>query len=353
MTAASKSVLVIGGGVAGLTVARALAQQHVTVHLVEQSAGLGGHAARFTCKATESCVKCGACMVVGLMQEVQAHPAITCWRQTTVAHVASGEGWQIRLANGAGQPAGKTLQVDAIVVATGFTPYNPVAKPYGYGRFANVLTNLDLENMLHTRSYTGGQVVCPSNGQPPGRMAFIQCVGSRDAQLKHLWCSQVCCASALRMANLILHRQPDTQISVFYIDIQTFGKDFAYVYDNLQQRLHFIRTLPSDIGETAPGVLQATWFLAGDAQESQAEFDLVVLSVGLTPADSNAQLAAALAADIGADGFWEADATQSRKPGQGLFAAGTARGPKGIADSMACAGQTASKVLAYLSEVSR
>ena len=90
-------------------------------------------------------------------------------------------------------------QTDALVFATGFKPFDPRDKPYGYGIFKNVVTNLDLEKMLRKT----GRLERPSDGAAPARMAFIQCVGSRDAKLGHLWCSKVCCGSALRMARLL------------------------------------------------------------------------------------------------------------------------------------------------------
>ncbi|MBW2365724.1 MAG: hypothetical protein JRF25_11850, partial [Deltaproteobacteria bacterium] len=102
--------------------------------------------------------------------------------------------------------AGETTlsaHANAVILATGFKPFNPVDKPYGYGKFKNVITNLDMERMLRR----DGRAIKPSNGVEADRIAFIQCVGSRDAKLNHLWCSKVCCGSALRMAGLVKARQ--------------------------------------------------------------------------------------------------------------------------------------------------
>ncbi len=87
----------------------------------------------------------------------------------------------------------------------------------------------------------------PSDHALPASVAFIQCVGSRDLHLNHPFCSQVCCAYALRMANLIKHKNPQTEVTIFYMDIQTFGKDFSLFMERSKKQIRFIRAIPGEI----------------------------------------------------------------------------------------------------------
>ncbi len=120
-----------------------------------------------------------------------------------------------------------SIGADAVVIAAGFQPFVPTSKPYGYGHFSNVITNLELERMLRQHS----QALMPSDRTPARKIAFIQCVGSRDAKLNHLWCSKVCCGSASANGALDQSPRPASDITWFYIDVQTFGKDFQSFYE--------------------------------------------------------------------------------------------------------------------------
>ena len=184
-------------------------------------------------------------------------------------------------------PKADAIDVDAVLLATGFSPYNPCPKPYGYGRFRNVITSLDAERQLRS------QVVLkrPSDGRPAERIAFIQCVGSRDTALGHPWCSKICCGSSLRMAQLIRSRQPGVQITCFYIDVQSFGKNFDTAYPVVQEQIEMIRAIPGDIFCSEEGDLRVVYFNANEKTSAETVFDVIILSVGLTPSPDNAHLA--------------------------------------------------------------
>ncbi|MGD8367432.1 MAG: FAD-dependent oxidoreductase [Desulfobacterales bacterium] len=398
-----KRVLIIGGGAAGLTAALELARAGIGVEIVEKSPFAGGHGIQFACKATDKCVKCGACVVEEKLRSVCENPDIrmrsaaevvsiekgdrfsatlrlgpvfidpTACNDCGACHTACPEGAIIQGISGAHHPFYGVLQgrcsrsqesgctacrdacpqeaisfapepvveetaADAVIAAVGFTPYSPTDKSYGYGMFDDVITNLELERILKRR----GAPLRPSDNALPKKIAFIQCVGSRDAKRGHLWCSKICCGSALRLAGLIRHRHPDIEVTLFYIDIQSFGKDFDAVYPTHQKAFRFIRAIPGDIfaGETEG--LTVVYAEDGTHQSREEEFDLISLSVGITPCAGAAKTLSALGIDAPADGFLQG-------PSQpGVFVAGAAAGPMSIAESVAHAQRAAAAAADYL-----
>jgi heterodisulfide reductase subunit A len=237
-----------------------------------------------------------------------------------------------------------TLQADAILVATGFAPYDPVDKPYGYGQFPNVITSLDAEQLLGEHTV----MKRPSDGRPAERIAFIQCVGSRDARLGHPWCSKICCGSSLRMARLIQSRQVDVQVTCFYIDIQTFGKDFKPFYGRVRENITMIRAIPGDILQTDTDELAVIYFDPETNASTDALFDIVVLSVGLIPADGNDTMAKTLDWTRDESGFMPSHNSDRHPAPQGIFTAGAATGPMSIAESVSSAEKSVYDVVRYL-----
>jgi heterodisulfide reductase subunit A len=340
-----RTILIIGGGITGLAAAADLAHTGMNALIVEKKPHLGGYAARYACKATSACVRCGACMVDQKIQQVIENPNIEIMTESTVGRIIRNENFTAEIEqfkNGSSERLSR--QADAVIVATGFKPFDPWSKPYGYEVFSNVITNLELEGMLRQ----GSVALRPSDNQPPERIAFFQCVGSRDAKLGHLWCSRICCASALRLSRLIKMRRPQTEISFFYIDIQTFGKEFESFYQAVKCELRMIRALPGDIYPAENDRLKVTYYDAAEKQIQDVLFDLIVLSVGITPSEDNRRMADLLELEIGDGGFLKPlDETTTAAP-KGVFAAGTACGPMSIADSIASAGQAALAAAAHV-----
>ena len=406
----ANKVLVIGGGVAGLTVASDLADLDIDVEIVEQSDFPGGHAIQYTCKATDQCVKCGACMVEEKLDRVVQNPKIKLMAGARVQEVSKSKDFSVTLLkkpvfidpekcsncglcfekcpeNGAvtkgfsknhtpfyaissekclylkdqsctvcreACPEGaidldagemtEPTHANAVILATGFTPFNPVSKPYGYGKFENVITNLEMERMLRT----DGRALKPSNGAEAGSIAFIQCVGSRDAKLNHLWCSKVCCGSALRMAGLVKARQPETEITFFYMDVQTFGRDFDVFYTKIRKDVKLIRAIPGDIYPATDDQLRVTFLDNTSSETLQEEFDLVVLSVGMTPCQGIQETTETLKLQLAETGFVEQADKGGLTSEKGIFTAGSVTGPMSIPESIASAGKTAFEVAKYL-----
>jgi heterodisulfide reductase subunit A len=173
-------------------------------------------------------------------------------------------------------------------------------------------------------------------------------VGSRDAKLNHLWCSKICCGSALRVAGLIKARQPESEISFFYIDVQTFGRDFVPFYRRVQEDVRMIRAIPGDIFETPEGQLRVNYITAESHETIEEIFDCVVLSVGLQPCKENPEIAGQLNLKLGDSGFVIPSETNGEAADVGVFSAGAVGGPMGIADSIASAGETSLKILKYM-----
>jgi len=334
---AQKRVLVIGGGVAGLSAAADLARLGCGVTLVEKEAHAGGHAAQFTCKAAPDCVRCGACTVEDRLRRVQEEERIDLHTGSRLLSCSGSPPFAVALSGASGEPL--PLRVDAIVLTTGFAPFKPDGKPYGWGRLPDVVTGLELERSLRRH----GEARRPSDGKPPRNVAFIQCVGSRDASLGHSWCSMVCCASALRIARLIQHRRPGTAVTFFYIDLQSFGRDFETFYAQARRQVRLVRAIPADILDNGDGRLKVTYFDAAAGAGAEEPFDLVSLSVGLLPGNDSTELAALLGIGTDMDGF-----LVSPPPESGVFLAGAATGPMGIAESIASAGRAVGQVASFL-----
>jgi heterodisulfide reductase subunit A len=341
----ARTVAVIGGGVAGLTAALELTRFGFHVDIIEKAAFAGGHAIRFACKATDRCVSCGACIVHQKLAQATAEPGVRILTGSRIEKISKSENFAIKLTqkDGDSEPTRLSLEAAAVIWATGFSVFDPQNKPYGYNVFKNVITNLQLEDMVREH----GRATRPSDRRVARSLAFIQCVGSRDARLNHLWCSKFCCGSALRMANLIRDREPQTQVSFFYIDLQTFGRDFEAFYRQVQENLRMIRAIPGDIFQTEDGSLKVT-FVNNDTHETVEElFDLVVLSAGMQPCTENLELAAQLNLAAEDSGFIE-HAQGDGKGLPGVFVAGAADSPMTIAESIASAGSAVLKTIKYL-----
>ena len=394
MSTESKKVMVIGGGIAGLTAAWELAGLGAQVALVEKADFLGGHAIQYACKATDECRHCGACAVESMLKKVVNEPSITVHLATEVADIHKNGNFKINLkktaipkdlkackagytANPTGCAAVKgyslnnsryyladgslnpettgsadTLEADAVIVAIGFTPFDPRMKStYRYDDLENVVSGMDLESGKRAN----GTVLRPSDGQPPKKIAFIQCVGSRDERLGNLWCSQVCCPYALRTAQAMKHKDPELDITVFYMDIQNTGNDFPVFYQQCKDQMKFVRNIPVDMYKTEDDRIRTRFMAAeGSSEAVEDDFDLVVLSIGIMPATDNGAMSELVGAPLNRDGFFAcSDRLNRAATGQdGIFLAGTASGPKTIAESIVHAGQSAGAVMKYLGRAS-
>jgi heterodisulfide reductase subunit A len=248
------------------------------------------------------------------------------------------------------KPATSRIAVSAVVLATGMSLSDVhEASEYGYGRYANVFTGLEMERMSSPAGPGEGRILRRSDGLAPTRIAWLQCVGSRDE--KHDWCSAFCCGYATRQAVLARQLLPEAETAIFMMDDRVFARGFSATYDPLRRaygirlarcRLSVLREDPA----TRDLVLQTT---AEDGKAVEERFGMVVLSVGAGAATGAADLARAAGLSPDAAGFVRAPSlapADTARPG--IFVAGAASGPADIADSVSRAGAAAARVCAYL-----
>ena len=247
------------------------------------------------------------------------------------------------------EPEEIELHVGTIIAATGYDPYDPTEKyEYGYGRYTNVITAMEIERMINASGPTGGHVQKPSDGKEPKRVAFIHCVGSRDEQIGKPYCSRVCCMYSMKNAQLCIDHEPDTEVTCYYMDIRSFGKGFEEFYKTSQEKygIEFIRGRPAEILENDDLTLtvRAEDTLLGKVTEYT--YDLVVLSVGLEPPKGSNELRQTLGLSRTTDGFYM-EAHPKLRPvdtlTDGVYIAGVAQGPKDIPDAVAQGSAAASR----------
>jgi heterodisulfide reductase subunit A2 len=329
-------VLVIGAGIGGLTAANVLADHGVEVDLIERRPTPGGHTARLACKATGHCVACGACLVYAALAAATDHPRIRLHLSSRAEAVrATGTGFAYQVAS---HTPAEEAAADAVLLTAGFDVFDPRDKPYGWGVYPDVVTNLELETML--RSPDG--VAKPSDGLPPARVAFLQCVGSRDRKLGHPWCSAFCCGASVRSALRIKADRPETDLTVFYIDIQSFGRDFDATWAESRQKLRFIRGVPAEAFQDGTAGIRLSYLDLELRRACDEHFDLVVLAAGMVPPAGLGAAVAGLGLQPTATGFLPATGAP------GVFAAGAVRGPMTIAETIADARHAAARVLLHL-----
>lgn len=409
MNKEKKKVLVIGGGIAGLTAAWELSQGEMDVELVEKSPFLGGQAIKYGCKATDNeCRQCNACSVEKMLKKVVQEPNIKVHLSTAIQSVNKNGAYEVSVqkqklfdlpqeqeklralakkcpVQGAilqgysknnsplwainpekkdllqeqaaddlaqaglelsDSPEQQTIKADAVVLATGFAPFEARNKPtYGPEINKNVISALHFEEMKKRKGYYSR----PSDGAIPQKAAFIQCVGSRDESLGHLWCSQVCCPYALRMGQLMLSQNPELDLSVFYMDIQNTGKSAPLFYEQCKQDFRFVRNMPVDIFPADKDNVRIR-FMDDQGRPVYEEFEMVVLSVGIMPGADNPEISEFMGVALDEDGFILGEGALHKvlTSKEGVFVAGTAQGPKDIAHSMAQAGEAANEVMKHL-----
>jgi heterodisulfide reductase subunit A2 len=248
------------------------------------------------------------------------------------------------------QPEPLVIEAETVVLATGFEPTPVGAKAeYGSGLFPNVIDGLTMERLLApTGPYL--HVLRPSDGREPESIAYVQCAGSRDETLGIPYCSRVCCMYAIKQAMLLSGSLPLADITIYYMDIRTFGKGYEQFYQNAKgMGIEFVKGKVARITEDADhNPMVRVEVIEGEGRIIERRHDLVVLSTGMVP---GFDASGPYAIPVGSDGF-VAQAEPNLAPAltelPGVFAAGTAMGPMDIVDSIVLAGAAAAEAAAYI-----
>jgi heterodisulfide reductase subunit A len=429
-----KSVLVVGGGIAGMQASLDLANAGFRVYLVEKSPSIGGRMAQLD--KTFPTLDCSACILTPKMVDVAKHGNITLLTNAEVTDVKGSVGkYQIsilkrpryvdlkkcvgcelctkvcpvkipdkfnenltekraiyiysthavpkiaaidsnrclRLKTKKGSVCGKcqevceakaiafeqepeTIQVKVggVVVAVGSEVFDASRMAeLGYGRFKNVISNIQFERISDSSGPTGGKILSPYCGEVPKSIVFVQCVGSRDKRF-HAYCCRVGCMVTLKQA--ILAREKileDVRIYVCYIDLRAFGKGYDEFYSRARDLdIDFIAGVPSEIHCSPDGSLHFDVYDKGMNKLLEMHADLVVLGTGLVPNADLERISSLFHASRSADGFL-LEAHPKLRPLEsavaGIFLAGACQGPKDIPDTVAQASGAAAKAIDLLS----
>jgi len=427
MSGRDKTVVVVGGGIAGIQVSLDLANMGFDVHLVERTPSIGGRMAQLdktfptndcsmcilspkmiecannprikmhTYSELESvkgafpafevvirekaryvdltrCTGCGDCVAkcpskvssefdAGLVKRkaiyvpfVQAVPKKMTIDKEHCTMITKGKCGNCKKACKAGaidydqKDNLITLEASAIVLATGFDVFDvTVAQEFSYGRAKNVLTSLELERMLNASGPTGGHIIRPSDHQEPKKMAFIQCVCSRDKKYKE-YCSSVCCMYATKEAILAREHCPELTSTIFYMDLRAVGKGFQNFVQRAKRDygVEYIRARPAKVEDDPTTGDALVYYENNKTGESIARrYDMVVLCPALVPTAGSESLCSILGVRIDGDKFVAIPRPADRPVDtsvKGIFACGFCQTPMDIPDSVVQASGAAARV---------
>ncbi len=243
-------------------------------------------------------------------------------------------------------PVDTKLRVGSVVVAPGFDLFDAYKKPeYGYEQYENVITSMEMERTFSASGPYQGHVSRPSDKTLPARIAWIQCVGSRDSSIGKEYCSSVCCTYATKQATLAKDHYGDkVSATIFLNDLRTFGKGFDRYYNNAVQKygVRYMKSFISNIKEVPGSKNLLIKYINDEGELLEEEFDLVVLSMGLVPSESTADLASILDIELNQFGFTK---SQEMRPGEtsreGIYVAGVFESPKDIPETVMSASSAA------------
>jgi heterodisulfide reductase subunit A len=283
-----------------------------------------------------------------LAAAVTSHPNVQVKYQAEVKGMSGSAGnFEVQIEAGG---VAESLHVGSIIIATGFQHFDPgrATQYYNYYSFPDVITLTDLEKMLKEHN-----VVRPSNGQPPKKIAFIQCVGSRDRQIGNEYCSKVCCGIASKQAIELREQLPDSKVMIFYIDMRMYGywENEIYWKAQEQHKVNYVKGVISEVLQKGDQLL-----IRGEdttmSRPMEVTMDLVVLSVGMEPSAGTRAIAQLFGVKQNKYGFIEAggesglDTVATSVPG--IFVAGAAAGPADLNDSISSAGLAAARAMALV-----
>lgn len=247
------------------------------------------------------------------------------------------------------------IKFKSVIIATGFQLFDPsVMERYGYGKYQNIITSMQMERQLvPTRPYNN--VLRPRDGKMPDNIAYILCIGSRDETIGNIICSRVCCMYSIKQAQLVMGALPMADVTIYYIDMRTYGKGFEEFYQQTKEMgVEFVKGKVAKIDEKENGNLILRYENIAEGQVLEAEHDMVILSVGMLPNPDMKRIFNKSEMELDEYGYVkqvEKLMNPARTNLKGVFVAGTAVEPMDIPDSIATAGAAAAESASYLKRI--
>ncbi len=248
----------------------------------------------------------------------------------------------------------ETLQLDvgSVVLTPGFEAFDATRRgEFGFGYAANVVTSVQFERLLSASGPTAGHIRRPADGKAPKRLAFIQCIGSRDTGCDNEYCSSVCCMAATKEAILAKEHEPGIDVTIFFLDLRAFGKDFDRYCERAEKQLG-VRYIRSFISRTyeMPGTKNLRLVYAGpEMKQVEEEFDMIVLSLGLEPSASLQEQAQRMGVVLNRWGFAQTEELRPLDTSRpGIFVGGAFQEPKDIPDTVMQASAAAARAMTLL-----
>lgn len=347
------TVMIIGGGPAGLEAARGVADLGKRALLVEARSDLGGTPYSSSYATLTPDLQDTEEAMSGLLNGVKQHPLVDLRLNTRVVK-STGEQGNFTVTLETVDGAQVQEEVGAVIVSTGFQHFDPgrETQMYGYYEYDDVITLVDAEKMMKQ-----GNIVRPSTGLPPEKVAFIQCVGSRDRQIGNKYCSKVCCGIASKQSIEIKRMLPNSKVFIFYIDMRMYGfwEDQIYWKAQEEYKVNYIRGIVTEVIRKGDKLL-----IKGEdttmGRPMEVLMDMVILSVGIEPSKGTLDMARIFSIPREEHGFIAtvgAPLDTVSTPVPGIFVAGAAAGPKDLEDSVSMGGAAAMKAVSLINRLQR
>jgi heterodisulfide reductase subunit A len=244
------------------------------------------------------------------------------------------------------------IEVKTVIIATGFNLFDPLKIPrYGFGLYKNIITSMQMERQLApTRPFN--TVLRPGDGKVPDKIAYVLCTGSRDATVGNPICSQICCMYSIKQAQLLMGSLPMADVTIYYLNIRSFGKGFEEFYDQAKgMGVNFVKGKVGRISEKENGNLTLRYEDINENVVRESEHDLVVLSVGVLPNLDYSNFFPNERLKFDPFNFISQSdllINPARTSIEGVFVAGTSSGPMDIPDSILSAGAASAEAISYL-----
>ncbi|NTW32568.1 MAG: CoB--CoM heterodisulfide reductase iron-sulfur subunit A family protein [Bacteroidetes bacterium] len=339
-----KKVIVIGGGISGMESSTYLTSMGYDVVLIEQKDKLGGKLLKW--EKLFPTMSMGKDVVNFLNKGIDLAQVKVELNAKIINAVKEGNIFKINLDDG------RVFESDAVLVTTGYDVFDARKKEeYGYGIYDNVITSAELEE-----KFLSGNDILTNSGKVPKKVGFVHCVGSRDEKVGNVYCSKVCCVTAVKQAIEIKEKIPGVDAYCFYMDLRMFGMHFEALYKQAQEKwaVNFIRGRLSEACENMDGsiMVKVEDTLAG--KPLRMNVDLLVLMVGIVPSVGTKTIGKMMGLNFGPNGFFKSldqhsMTTVSNVPG--VFFAGCCVAPRTInnvfVDARAAALMTSSYLEGY------